>query len=35
MAIDFKKYVILIMYYLEMDLVMSLNVCLEELILKF
>lgn len=37
MAIDFKKYeyVILIMYYFEMDLVMYSNACKEELILKF
>lgn len=35
MAINFKKYVILIMYYFEMDLVIYLNACKEELILKF
>lgn len=35
MAIDFKKYVILIIYYFEMDLVIYLNACKEELILKF
>lgn len=35
MAIDLKKYVILIMYYFEMDLVMYLNACKEELIIKF
>lgn len=35
MAIDFKKYVILIMYYFEMDLVIYLNACKEELIQKF
>lgn len=35
MAIDFKKYVILIMYYFEMDLVIYFNACKEELILNF